>query len=372
MDLQKDTKVKPKVVKEKPLAKKAKKVTKGKVTKQTSKDKKVTQSVTVNVSTAKSKGQGRAQAKQKKAKVPETTNLSNIAGRVPLVNTNVNNIPADKNVTADPIKYLESKDINPETKVAVKLKKGQNLYDVETEAQQGAFEAFPSAKGKGLAENVESQTAIKVQVDNGKKRKSEIQVEPVTQFVNVDDAPANNKQPAFDTQAEGFEENKEKGMEVKSKRGRPKKYATQAEAKEAKRMQTEASKARKELTSKGISLSGYAKGKIPAEEEDAKMTHLLSPDISNLSKTAQKYLIDNVFTEAQATRALKKSRDIFLENEAVAKGEFNDASLGKLLSNQSATNNNPIVQSLNENVTDFPDANNALAVAGASASYTVI
>lgn len=368
MDLQKDTKVKPKVVKEKPLAKKAKKVTKGKVTKQTSKDKKVTQSVTVNVSTAKSKGQGRA----RKAKVPETTNLSNIAGRVPLVNTNVNNIPADKNVTADPIKYLESKDINPETKVAVKLKKGQNLYDVETEAQQGAFEAFPSAKGKGLAENVESQTAIKVQVDNGKKRKSEIQVEPVTQFVNVDDAPANNKQPAFDTQAEGFEENKEKGMEVKSKRGRPKKYATQAEAKEAKRMQTEASKARKELTSKGISLSGYAKGKIPAEEEDAKMTHLLSPDISNLSKTAQKYLIDNVFTEAQATRALKKSRDIFLENEAVAKGEFNDASLGKLLSNQSATNNNPVLKGLNENVTDFPDANNALTVAGASASYTVI
>ena len=360
MDLQKDTKVKPKVDKEKPLAKKAKKVTKGKVTKQTSKDKKVTQSVTVNVSTTKGKGRAR------KAKVPDTTNLSNIAGRVPLVNTNVNNIPADKNVTADPIKYLESKDINPETKVAVKLKKGQNLYDVETEAQQGAFEAVPTAKGKGLAENVEGQTAIKIQVNKSKKRKSDLEVEPVTQFVNVDDAPANNKEPAFDLQAEG-----EVGMEIQSKRGRPKKYATKEEAKIAKQKQTEASKAKKELKSKGIALEGYAKGTIPAEE-DANITHLLQPDISQLSKTAQRYLNENVFTEAQQARALKKSRDIFLENEAVAKGEFNDASLGKLLSNQSATNNNPVVQSLNENVTDFPDSNNALAVAGASASYTVI
>ena len=365
MDLQKDTKVKPKVDKEKPLAKKAKKVTKGKVTKQTSKDKKVTQSVTVNVSTSKGKGRAR------KTKVPDTTNLSNIAGRVPLVNTNVNNIPADKNVTADPIKYLESKDINPETKVAVKLKKGQNLYDVETEAQQGAFEAVPTAKGKGLAENVEGQTAIKVQVNKRqRKKKDNIQLEPVTQFVNVESAK-NDKEPAFDTQAEGFEENTEEGMEVKSKRGRPKKYATKEEAKIAKQKQTEASKAKKELKSKGIALEGYAKGTIPAEE-DANITHLLQPDISQLSKTAQRYLNENVFTETQQARALKKSRDIFLENEAVAKGEFNDASLGKLLSNQSATNNNPIVQSLNENVTEFPDSNNALAVAGASASYTVI
>lgn len=400
MDLQKTTEVKPKTVllgkeltekgvrgnkvpSEKPLAKSkvTKSKAKAKVTKQTAKDKKVTQTVTVNVSTAKGKGRARkTKSYDPNPKFNEPTLSTSIASRVPLVNTNINNVPTDKNIVADPIKYLESSNINPETKVAVKLKKGQNLYDVETEAQQGAFEAVPTAKGKGLAENVEGQTAIKIQVDKGNKTKSKLNLEPVQQFVQIYGGNT-DKVIADDIQAEGqFEKNAEEGMEVTSKRGRPKKYATKEEAKEAKRIQTDMSKGKKELKAKGIATEGYAKGTIPAEVEGEEMVTLLQPKISDLSKPAQRYLT-SILTDAEAHRQQEKERrKMFLEGESFANKKFVDRSLAGLFENQfddsinyaNNTNNNPVVQSLNENVTEFPDSNNALTVARASASYTVI
>jgi hypothetical protein len=203
-------------------AKKAKKSTqtKQKTTKTTkttkTKQGKVEQSVVVNVSTGK--GKRTRQPSAKKVTAPSTDNVAN---RNPLVNTTINTQVADKNITPDPIKYLETKDPKPNVPVGIKLKKPTkiaigkkkkviNPYDAEIELQHEAFEVKPTAKGIGLAENVEGQTKVKILA--GKTTKLDAKVEPQTQFVeNI--AGNTNKTISYDVEGEtNLQTNAEKGI----------------------------------------------------------------------------------------------------------------------------------------------------------------
>jgi hypothetical protein len=343
---------------------------------------KVEQTVNVNVSApAKRRYNKRALPIKNIEPTPkfiDRPEIVNIAGRVPLVNSTNNTIPVDRNIQANPVKYLESS-IPPaeHTKAFVKVKKGQNSYDVETELQHEVLEVNPTQKGKGLAENVEQQTRVKIQVDKPKKSNAiKLPVEPQTQFVQTVDGNT-NKEVAFDTQAEGtFTANAEEGMNVKSPRGRPKKYANQEEAKAAKLKQTQESKIKKSLKEKGVFIGeGYRFGKVPAviEGEENLQTLLLQP---KLTKVEQGYL-----TETEMYRRQEKDRrKMFLEGETYANRKFVDSSLGKLYENQfddqvnynNNTNNNPVKKNLNETYAYISaDTNTTLTKAGFQPSYAI-
>jgi hypothetical protein len=435
-------------------AKKAKKSTqaKQKTTKTTkTKQGKVEQSVVVNVSTGK--GKRTRQPSAKKVTAPST---DNVASRNPLVNTTINTQVADKNITPDPIKYLETKDpkfnvlvgikLKKPTKIAIgKKKKVINPYDAEIELQQEAFEVKPTAKGKGLAENVEGQTKVKILA--GKTTKLDAKVEPQTQFVeniagntnktisydvegetnlqtNAEKGiadEANNKNllkkitdalkvtenkpkkslktikttkktelepefveniagntdkiTAFDTQAEGTnEKNAEPTKKTKVKKEKPKyelieeepieeeeiipvlkkgrkpKYATEEERKQAQKE----SRIKSQLTKKGIALEGYARGTIPTEFPSQAKVELVKPD---LTKTEKEFLgISTTPIIKETTPQIKeffRAKSIMPESEPIFKGKT-DNSLNKLLNAQNESNNNPIKQSLNENINDIP------------------
>lgn len=298
---------------------------------------KVEQNVVVNVSTGKSKGT--RQSKAKKVTAPITDNVAN---RNPLVNTTINTQVADKNITPEPIKYLETKDPRPNVPVAVKTKKGQNKYDVDTELQQEAFEVKPTAKGKGLAENVEGQTKIKLQA--GKTTKLDAKVEPQTQFVATK-AGNTDKSISYDIEGEGIlESNAEEGMIVKTKKGRKPKYDTAEERKEATKKMAEERRIKKQLENKGVELSeGYSYGKQKFNQYEPGST------IDNPTATV---LINPELTEKQKSY-LYRAKSMMPESEPIFKGKT-DNSLNKLINAQNESNNNPIKQSLNENVYDFP------------------
>lgn len=311
---------------------------------------KVEQSVVVNVSTSKGKGRGR------KPKVAPPAD--NIAQRQPLTNNVINAIPADKNITPDPIKYLETKEVKPTTKVGVKLKKGQNKYNVETELQQEAFEVKPNAKGKGLAENVEQQTELKIQVDKKPRGKTKLNLDPVQQFVDTYGGNT-DKVKAFDEEAEGtFEKNAEEGMEIKTPKVRKPRQSKQV---------------KEELAQRGISTrEGYSFGKaigIIEGEEDT--IQLLKP--RGLSKSAEKYL-ESIKTHREQA---KKVSSLLPESEPFTATKKKDSSLSKLYENQfdadvnylNQTNNSDTGRNVLPNTTDFPDSNNALSYAGQDINY---
>jgi hypothetical protein len=363
---------------------------------------KVEQTVNVNVSApAKRRYNKRALPIKNIEPTPkfiDRPEIVNIAGRVPLVNSTNNTIPVDRNIQANPVKYLESS-IPPadHTKAFVKVKKGQNPYDVETELQHEVLEVNPTEKGRGLAENVEQQTRVKIQVDKPKRSDKKLDLEPVNQFVKTY-AGNTDKVDAFDDQAEGtFTANAEEGMSIKQK-GRPPKYATEEERKKAKRESTAKSKAaraerinkyvedikekediKKGLQEKGVILNPerYGFGKIRGEIEDTleggdSQTVLLNAKLTQ----KEKGYLDEIKNE---TNKIKQRRNMFLEGEAYTNRKFNDSSLGKLFENQfdtnvnyaNATNNNPVKQNLNELIQDDPsDENTTVAYAFASPNYS--
>lgn len=321
---------------------------------------KVEQSVVVNVSTAKGKGRGRPS--QPKPAPP----ADNIAQRQPLTNTIVNAIPADKNITPDPIKYLETNNI-PNPKVAVKLKKGQNLYDVETELQQDSIQVKPNAKGKGLAENVEQQTEVKIQVDKPKRKYTKkIPLEPVQQFVETK-AGNTDKVVSYDLEAEGtFEKNAEEGMEVKSKpskrRGRPKKESkkllpTPEELLAKAKKYNEESGFNQEAQRVAIDFAFGKYGNKPFNE------------------VRDEFLSE--FTEAEDRAIARRRSKIMPESEPFVTRKKN-SSLSKLYENQfdadvnfaNKTSNTGKVDVLPD-ATEFPDSNNALAPAGQDINYVL-
>lgn len=333
-----------------------------------------------------------------------------IGSRQPLVNTVVNSIPADKNVVADPVKYLESSIPVPPTKSAVRVKKGQNPLDVEVELQQEVTEVTPNAKGKGLAENVERQTEVRIEVDKPKRgRPKKIPVEPANQFVDI--KPANtDKVVSYDTQAEGdFEKNAEKGMTAESEPAEVKKDTL------TEREDRNFNRALKSLRQKGVVLnpSRFAFGKIigVVEGEEDLETLLFTPGLNGWEKKVLTYLKQNpqyyrqiqgdkkeliveetvskeegqkaraqaqsVVSEVQEHRNTERSTHsrLFPQNEAYASKKFVDSSLGKLYENQfddqvnysNDTNNNPVKQNLAElsNV-DVPADNDVMLVSSST------
>lgn len=309
---------------------------------------KVEQSVVVNVSTSKGKGRGR------KPKVAPPAD--NIAQRQPLTNNVINAIPADKNITPNPIQYLETNN-NPNPKVGVKTKKGQNKYNVETELQQESVEVKPSAKGKGLAEDVEKQTELKIQVDKKPRGKTKLNLDPVQQFVE-NKSGNTDKIVSYDLEAEGtFEKNAEEGMEIKTPKVRKPRQSKQV---------------KEELTKRGISTrEGYSFGKaVGVIEGEEDTTLLLKP--RDISKSAEKYL--NALAEHR--QQAKKVSSILPESEPFTATKKKDSSLSKLYENQfdadvnfaNKTSNTGKVDVLPD-ATEFPDSNNALSYAGQDINY---
>ena len=365
--LEEKAKVLPKKQTKKPRAKKPTKQVKAK-------SGKVEQIVNVNVGTGK--GRGRRAAPKNVGFDPyprfnQPTPSSAIAKKETLVDTPINNVVAPR-VEVDPTNYLEGKNPRPKVPAAVKTKKGQNPYNVEVELQQGSFEVKPTAKGIGLAENVEQQTQVKIQVDKPKRRQTKIVIDKGDDFIQT--LPGNtDKVISYDTQAEGtLEKNAEEGMTVLSKpRGRPKKYATEEERKEAKKASTTLSK----------------KAKKEAEQ---------TKDVERIKQLIKKtvdlpYYPKPVLTEAQKqmlseyafhTKQERDRRNIFLEGETYPTKKYIDKSLGKLYENQfnydvnynNLSNNNPVKQSLNETIDDTPAENEPeLVVAGKDLqNYTIV
>lgn len=360
---------------------------------------KVEQNVNVNV-TAPPKRKYAKRAIKNIEPVPkfiDRPEIVNISGRVPLVNSSNNINPVDRNIQANPVRYLESS-IPPadHTKAFVKVKKGQNPYDVETELQHEIFEVNPTEKGRGLAENVEQQTRVKIKVDKPKRSDKKLVLEPQTQFVQTV-AGNTNKVDAFDDQAEGtFTENAEEGMTIIDKptksKGRPKKYLTEeeeqaridtlaaaaerraeAEAKKAaKKMEAEAKKDAKkaeaeakkeaaklkELDDKRAALIAEAEAERRGEEIGSVKEKIAAINKKLETQTDPKLLREKIklTTEApyyakppmtegqkemlktyQTLPPERRRRSIFLEGESYLDNNFEDRSLARFIN----TNDNP-------------------------------
>lgn len=324
-----------------------------------------------------------------------------IGSRQPLVNTVVNSVPADKQIVADPVKYLESSIPVPPTKPAVRVKKGQNPLDVEVELQREVTEVTPDAIGKGLAENVEKQTEVKIQVDKPKRKYTKkIPVEPANQFVDIK-AANTDKVISYDTQAEGdFEKNAEKGMTAESEPKKEKEKKTWTEDKINSVLQG--------LREKGVVVNPgkFAHGKMVSvvEGEEDLETLLLEPSLTKEEKKVLEFLkkhpqhytkkanliiehnvaraipvaeAQSVVSEVQEHRNTERSTHsrLFPQNEAYAGKKFVDSSLGKLYENQfddqvnyaNNTNNNPVKQNLAElSSVDVPADTDVMLVSSAT------
>jgi hypothetical protein len=331
----------------------AKKTTTKKPTTKSKSDKKVEQSVIVNVG---GKGRGRKAAPKNVGFAPyptynQPTPSSAIAKREVLVQNPIDAIIAPKAVVADPTNYLEGKAPRQKIPVAVKPKKGQNPYNVEVELDKESFEIKPTAKGKGLAENVEQQTEVKIQVDKPKGKQAKIVIDKGDDFVSTD-AGNTNKVISYDTQAEGtLEENAEKGMTIKDKpaksRGRPKKVITEEEeairratlaAAAEKKAEAAAEKQAKKIEAEAQAERSSVKEKIAAinkKTEEATITTFEPIKGMKGRRLSQGQKFYDEENKARAEQGKPLINSPFLEGETTIVS-FNDNSLGKFTNTNDA------------------------------------